>query len=173
MTAVSVIAIVASFYVRYISVSLSFVSALCLVILLARGYFREAILSYIATGLVSFFMGGLAFSLPYLFFYGAYTLLAYILNKYLKIKILGYVIKAVYGVGITLLILLVFKLFQDNAIVQKATSDEKLLCLLTVGVAVGIIVYDVILERIGYPAVCSLLQRVDKSFKKENQKENE
>ena len=161
MSAISVIVIVTSFYVKNISVTLSFISTLSLIVLLSKGYLREACLSYIATGLVAFFMGGLAFAIPYILFYGAYTLLAFLLNKYLKIKTLGYAIKSAYGAGIIVLMTYGLKLFTGNAIIEKVTEKAVYFILFTLCFVLALFIYDIILEKIVYPYVNKFIQRID------------
>ncbi len=101
--AMALICVVGSIYVEFMTLSFAVLAAVCIQMPLTQKYWLGGILSYVATSIIAFLIGNIN-ALPFILFFGAYTIIQWTveqkLYKLIKSKILkytiGYAIKIAY-----------------------------------------------------------------------------
>ncbi len=140
-TAFSVILLTLGAYVAVLDYSCIFMASLCVMLPLSKQSKKAALLTYIATSLLSaVFIGGRwAVLLPYVLFFGLHPIANYLLAEKKVNKILAVAIKDVWFVGT---LLLVNALFVDFFAFETEWAQKYIVWILAIGGGLGFIVYD-------------------------------
>lgn len=159
--AVSLGAIIASFYISQISLSLNILAAFGLMIPLSKQYYRESILSYVAVCL----LGGIFANIhiiPFVMIGGAYTIFSVaIYNKRIKLHLgLSYIIKIFYSCLVFFILYYVTQIFfLDLSKIGINLSGSALYLTLNLIFVVLFMIYDTLLLY-AYKLIVQLVERI-------------
>ena len=149
-TAISVVFLALGAYIDVLDLSCLFMASLMIMIPLSKKTVKCAILSYIATCLLSLLFtmgtGKFAISALYAVFFGFHPIVNYIEKEKHLNKILLFIIKDVWFIGTLLLSYYAFTLFTD---IPEFVAKYALYIII-IGGAICFIAYDFIMKRFQY-----------------------
>lgn len=160
---VSLGALIASFYISQISLSLNILAAFGIMIPLAKQYYKEAIIAYVAVCL----LGGIFANIHIISFVivgGFYTIVTVaIFNKKIKLKtFLAIILKIVYSCFVFFILYFVTKIFIfDVAKIGASLSAISLYVVLNIVFSALFILYDFLLIYV-YKLIVLLVEKVAK-----------
>lgn len=149
-TALSVLFITLSFFIRNLSLSFTVLAALGVMVPLAKGYFREGILTSVASSVIGFFIANISV-LSYVLassFYIVFTI--FWMQKKLN-KILGYGIKAAYSILVFFILYKLTTLITIDFALLPALgnlSPALLYIILNALFTVAFIIYDIAIGQV-------------------------
>lgn len=159
--AISLGAIIASFFISQISLSLNVFAAFGLMIPLAKEYYRESVLAYVAVCL----LGGIFANIhiiPFVMIGGAYTIFTVaIYNKKIKLPLwLSYIIKIGYSFLAFFILYYVTQIFFiDLSKIGLVLSGISLYFTLNSIFVVLFVIYDILLIYV-YKLIVQLVERI-------------
>ena len=143
--ALQLIFVVCAKYVEILTLSFYVLSACAMMFPLTKKMYKESILTFIAVGILSFFIGLVPECIIYAMISGGYTLLAVLLGEKKVNIILSYVIKIAWTVLSFFVLYFFFREFVTLDL-SKFGIGEIPLWVYPVAVAVITIVYDILLK---------------------------
>ena len=150
-TALAVVSLIVGAYVPVFEYSALFMASLCTMIPLAKNSVRGAVLSFIATCILSAFTAVVSTPASIIFyavFFGLHPTVNYVMREKRFNKFLGVLIKAAWFVGAILLIYFTFgEFFTEGTIFEREEFKKYALLALTVGGAILFILYDFLMNR--------------------------
>ena len=165
--ALSVTFIVLSYYVNFMSLSFTVLSAVGILVPLSKDYYREGLLTSIVAGLIGFFIANIKI-VPYAMASGLYVVLTvFLYNKKINV-VLTSVLKAGYACLVFWILYKVTGLFVVN--VEKITflnnfNEIGLYAILNAVFVVAFLLYDLLLVE-GYKYSKKLAEKVLKNKNK-------
>lgn len=159
--AISLGAVIASFYFSQVSISLNIIAAFGIMIPLTKEYYREAILSYVAVCL----LGGIFANIhiiPFVMLGGFYTILTIAFhNKKIKLNIISMVIiKILYSCLVFFILYYVTKIFFiDLAMIGIKLIGPWLYIVLNVLFSIVFMLYDILLTY-AYKLIKEIVEKI-------------
>lgn len=158
--ALQLIFIVCAKYVEILTLSFYVLASCALIVPLTKKMYKESILTFIAVGILSFFLGLVPECLVYALICGAYTLISVILWKKNVTLVLSYLIKIVW----TNLSFLVFYFFFREFVTIDLSQwgiDTIAFWIYPVAVTIITVVYDFLLRYL-YSSLAKISDRIFK-----------
>lgn len=150
--ALTLICVVCSIYVEFMTLTFAVLAAICVSIPLTQNYWIGGILSYVASSILAFLIGNIN-SLPFILFFGAYALIQWLLEQKLYTRIknkmirfsAGYLIKLAYFEGVIAIFWFLFNALIPTLILFGKTIKLTYLIIALAGIPFFLI-YDLMMH---------------------------
>lgn len=160
-SALSIIAIVLSQYIEIATLVFMAICVFILVYLLDHNLIFASILCYISSSILSILLGSFLASIPYIFFFGGYTILAFFLDKIpKKLIILIYFIKVIFWNVLLYVGIFVATFITNPNMMDWITGNTLNYIILAVLTTIIFIGYDFVLKYYVYPNIRMITDRI-------------